>query len=324
MLAPEKRVLVVGGSGYVGQFVIQALTARGARVHVTHRPGREPRGLPGGAQLHPMEITDVASVAAVVREVAPDVVVNCAAISAIGAVEKDPEAARAVNCPRELVEEIAAEDVAPRLFVHFSTDIVFDGDPSKVYDEDCAPAPVNAYGRMKAEFDAHLAGRSRPVCVVLRPTNIIGPLHPYGATGGTKFLQWLDGRLQADEATKVFDDEYRNYIWVEDLAEVVVRLVEDFPLRQPPHALMHCGGPEALSRLDVARALAAAKGYADTYREVAGGAELPRVVPTKRADVDLGYASPLCVRFRSERVEAYMGRPMRPIAECIRAHASRI
>lgn len=316
-------VLVVGGSGYVAQFVIQALLSCGVCVHATHRANREVNEFPSAIIWHVVDYKDTEAIAVVLRKVKANVVVNCGAMSALGACEKDPEAAAAANCPRGLVHALAAEAAGvPRLFVHFSTDIVFDGDPSKVYDEDSAPAPVNTYGKLKAEFDAFLAERTEPHCAVLRLTNVLGPRHPYVSTG-TKFLQWLDGQLRNNSPTTLFEDEFRNYVWVEDIAAVVVRLVEDFRTKPPPHRLMHCGGPDALSRVDVALALAAAKGYSATYR-TEEGQEFPRVVPAKRSSVDLGYASPLCVRITSGRAEAYMGRPFRPIDDCIRENVLRI
>lgn len=319
-------VLLVGGSGYVGQFLTRALLERGFRVHVSHRPGREPTVLPPEVRLVALDFTDAESTAAVLRSVAPGAVVNCAAIAGLGACEKDPEAAMAANCPKGLVDAVANEGVGPggtRLFIHFSTDIVFAGDPAVLHDEDTAVGPVNVYGRSKAAFDAHLVSRTAPTCVVLRPTNIVGPRHPYGNSGGAKFLQWLDSRLRADEQTKLFQDEYRNYVWVEDLVAVAVKLIEDFPSARPQHALMHCGGPDALNRVQVAEALAAAKGYSLTFRPE-GGEELQRVAPSPRAEVDLGYPSPLCIRFKSSRAEEFLGRPMRSIAECCRASADLI
>eukprot|EP00401_Gymnodinium_catenatum_P077207 CAMPEP_0117491904 /NCGR_PEP_ID=MMETSP0784-20121206/18307_1 /TAXON_ID=39447 /ORGANISM="" /LENGTH=336 /DNA_ID=CAMNT_0005286709 /DNA_START=68 /DNA_END=1078 /DNA_ORIENTATION=+ len=324
----SKRILVVGGSSYVAQFLIRALLDRPAggtplELHATHRPGRVLEGYPEALRFHPMDPTDAASVAAVLASVAPGVVVNCAAMSGLGPCEKDPTGAMLINCPKGLVEATAAQAAGePRLFVHFSTDIVFDGDAEKVYDEESSPAPVNAYGRSKAEFDAFLADCSTPTCVVLRPTNILGPAHPYAITG-KKFLQWVDDRLRIDECTKLFEDEYRNYVWVEDLVAVAVTLIEGFPTKPPAYPLIHCGGPEPLNRLDIAAALATAKRYGLSYKGE-GGADLPRIVPVKRAEVDLGYPSPLCVRFASPRVESILGRPMRPVAECINTSVDQI
>eukprot|EP00971_Amphidinium_carterae_P176136 3491478-Amphidinium_carterae.1 len=182
------------------------------------------------------------------------------------------------------------------------------------------------------------------------------PRHPYVSTG-MKFLQWLDGQLQKDEPSKLFVDEYRNYVWVEDLVAVTVKLIEDFPGKPPAFRLMHCGGPDSLNRMQVAESLAAAKGYALEYKSEDG--MLPRTLPTQRAEVDLGlckqtrhssslpnismcsalccnenyfvfrcastgYPSPLCIRFSSDKVEAFMGRPMRAISECIGQSKDRI
>merc|ERR1712224_1141429 len=106
-----------------------------------------------------------------------------------------------------------------------------------------------------------------------------------------------------------------NYVWVGDVVEVVKKLIENFPEKPPPHKLMHCGGPEALNRVQVATTLAHAKGYSLTYKNT-DGSEVEKMVPTKREAIDLGYPSPLCIRFRSEVVQEVLGRPLRSIADC--------
>mmetsp|Transcript_58467 Transcript_58467/g.163823 ORF Transcript_58467/g.163823 Transcript_58467/m.163823 type:complete len:323 (-) Transcript_58467:79-1047(-) len=320
----ETTVLVLGGTGYVGQFVVRALLDRpGTRVHVAHRPSRDASFLPEAVRRHGVDLTSAEAVEALLAEVRPAIVVNCAAMSALGACEKDPVGAEAANCPRHFVEALAkSAGGAPRLFVHFSTDIVYAGDPSEVYDEETVPVPVNTYGKLKAEFDAYLAERAEPACIVLRPSNIVGPVHPYASTG-TKFLQWLGGQLQKDEPTKVFNDEHRNYTWVEDLVAMVLRLIDAFPSSLPKHRLFICGGPEALTRVDVARSLAEAKGWPLTFRGP-DGEERQRLEPAPRASVDLGYPSPLCIRMCSARAEEFLRRRFRSLAECVKEDPSRV
>eukprot|EP00927_Polykrikos_kofoidii_P025483 TRINITY_DN22873_c0_g1_i1.p1 TRINITY_DN22873_c0_g1~~TRINITY_DN22873_c0_g1_i1.p1 ORF type:complete len:366 (+),score=45.70 TRINITY_DN22873_c0_g1_i1:48-1100(+) len=330
----RQTVLVLGGFGYVAQFVIEALLGRADaggddapfRVHATHRPGRETKGFPHAVTLHSLDFGDADAIAALLEAVAPNIVVNCAAMAGLGVCEKDPTAAFVANCPRHLVDVLAAQSaLEPRLLIHFSTDIVFNGDPANLFDEDAALTPINVYGQSKAEFDEYLVGRAQPTCVVLRSSNILGPVHPYVATG-KKFLQWLDDRLQAHETTSLFEDEYRNYVWIDDLVAVVMKLIDDFPSKPPPYRLFHCGGPDTLNRVDVARALAEAKRYSPTYSTKENGTDVEknRVLPIKRSEVDLGYPAPLCLRFVSSRIEALLGRPLRSVQDCIVANVSRI
>jgi len=318
--------LVVGGNGYLGQFVVQGLLARGILVHATYHSREPPESLGKAAPCHQLDSSNEPQLRALITEIKPDVLVNCAAMSAVGRCEKDPAAAQRANCPFGLVSALG-ELQAPGLLVHCSTDLVFGGDADTLYTEDCAPLPVNEYGRVKAKFDQFLLGHTgEPRCVVLRLSNILGPRPPYGPAEGTKFLQWLDARLALDESSGIFEDEIRNYVWVRDLVDIVTKLVSDFvsgSFTMDAPRLFHCGGPNALSRADLAHVVAAARGHCLTFR-VAEGAEQQKIKPTKRADVDLGYASPLCVRLQSSRVEALLGRPMQRIEDAVTAEAGSI
>lgn len=324
------RVLVVGGTGYVAQFVLRGLLSQGAaEVHITYH-NRAPTGKLTEVPAHQLDLTDLTRTAAIVKDIRPDIIVNCAAAPGLGFCQKSPDIAALVNSkgPQTMVEalaEIAGDGNC--LFVHFSTDIVFDGDATKVYDEAVVPEPLNVYGRVKADIDAFLQNRDAPPhAVVIRPTNVIGPKPPFGEAGGTKFLQWLDSRLQAKEPSKLFVDELRNYVWVEDLVDVTLKLIADFTSNGGgvlPGKLLHCGGPESLNRVEVAERLAAAKGY-DLAYTAEGGKREPKIVPTPRAALDLGYESPLVVKVCSRRVEAYMGRSMRNIGDAIREQFAKI
>lgn len=309
METSSRSVLLLGGAGYVGQFILQALLAEGyGPLHVTHRPSRVPQGLPPAIQLHELDLAASADAIA-------------ALLSGLGPCEKDPQMAMAVNCPVPLLDALALE--APSVpLVHFSTDIVFEGVQDEVYEEASETKALNVYGQSKAAFDQILLGRTAPFSVILRPSNILGPKPPFpsASAGGTKFLQWLDSRLQLPEQTKLFNDELRNYSWVEDLVEIVMKLLRDFGKAQVPR-LMHCGGPIAMTRVQVAECLAAAKGNPLEFQDQSGTSQ-SRIVPVARDEIDLGYTSPLSVVLRSSLVETYLGRPLRKVTDCIQASLS--
>ncbi|MGC2635580.1 MAG: dTDP-4-dehydrorhamnose reductase, partial [Acidobacteriaceae bacterium] len=97
------------------------------------------------------EIADLASpgqLRAIVRRVQPHVILNAAAYTAVDRAESEPQVAAAVNerAPRILAEEARQINA---LFVHYSTDYVFDGSKLEPWTEDDAPHPLNAYGAGK-------------------------------------------------------------------------------------------------------------------------------------------------------------------------------
>lgn len=90
------------------------------------------------------------------RSIQPDVVVNAAAYTAVDKAESDIERARLVNATTpEAVARWAAEHGA--LFVHYSTDYVFDGSGTDARAEDSATAPLSVYGQTKLEGEQAIA-----------------------------------------------------------------------------------------------------------------------------------------------------------------------
>lgn len=128
------RVLVTGAAGQLGRDVARTWQKAGDTVLAADRSV--------------LDVTHREAVHEAVAEWRPDVVVNCAAWTAVDACEADPERARAVNghAVRWLAEAVDA--VGARL-VHVSTDYVFDGAKSSPYLENDVTHPQCVYGQTK-------------------------------------------------------------------------------------------------------------------------------------------------------------------------------
>lgn len=137
------RFLVVGGNGQVGHALLDPLARRG-EVIATTRSGQ----LPDGSPCLAADVSDTGSLAGLVQQVAPDLVLNASAYTAVDRAEDEPELAHRVNAlaPGALAQACAAAGVP---LVHFSTDYVFDGSGTRPYREDDPTAPLGVYGASK-------------------------------------------------------------------------------------------------------------------------------------------------------------------------------
>lgn len=137
------KVLLLGANGQVGHELRRALAPLGDIVCTT-RGGT----LDDGTRCDTADFDDPASLPALVERVAPDVVVNAAAYTAVDRAETERDAAFRANAeaPRELARACADRDA---LLVHYSTDYVFDGTGTRPYREDDPTAPLGVYGASK-------------------------------------------------------------------------------------------------------------------------------------------------------------------------------
>ena len=308
------RALIVGGSGYLGQFVIRAMLDAGyERVDYTYASNP----LPDVSESCVGHVADVATgrgvreaIDAALRSGGLDVVVNCAAISSPGACEKDPDAANATNVPKHLLVALrerfppvtrgdTGQDPAAKkpLFVHLSTDQVYAGDSENNLEGHGAHvAPVNAYGRSKLAAEK-MTRESWPHAqtVVLRSSIITGPQSPFTPVKRPLFLEFVAEALRRPNVETVFDeDEFRCPIAAADLARHILVLAAAKP--GTARGVFNAGGPDRLSRVDMAKRAAAALHISDG-----------NVVAARAACADRGVASPLDISMDSSKLERATG-----------------
>lgn len=138
------KVLLLGGNGQVGWELRRSLSPLGDVI----APLRDDPDLCGN-------LADLAGLRTTVRKLAPQLVVNAAAYTAVDRAEADREAARAINA--EAVAVLAQEAQAMGAWmIHFSTDYVFDGSGERPWVESDQPAPLNSYGASKLEGERRL------------------------------------------------------------------------------------------------------------------------------------------------------------------------
>jgi dTDP-4-dehydrorhamnose reductase len=137
------KILLFGANGQVGHELRRSLAPLGELV-VTTRSGMFDDGKP--CEVADFDAPD--ALPAMIERVAPDVVVNAAAYTAVDRAESDRDAAFRANAaaPQRIADACAARDA---LLIHYSTDYVFDGTGKRPYREDDPTSPLGVYGESK-------------------------------------------------------------------------------------------------------------------------------------------------------------------------------
>ena len=196
------RWLVTGAGGMLGQDVVTCLERCGETVLALSRAD--------------LDITDQAAVTATVLDRRPDIVVNCAAWTAVDEAEAHEDEALAVNVGgARLVAQACATSGA--CLIQISTDYVFAGDARRPYAEHDRCVPRTAYGRTK------LAGE-RAVAELLPGSGyIVRTAWLYGAHG-PNFVRTMIGLERNRAVVDVVDDQRGQPTWTMDVAGQVIAL----------------------------------------------------------------------------------------------------
>ena len=202
------RVLVTGANGQLGSELVRLYN---------ERSGDEVLSI----DLPDLDITSTESVAHTVPGFKPDVVINCAAWTAVDAAEENEAAALLVN--GEGPETLAAAcRVTGACLVQISTDYVFSGEASSPYGEDATPDPRSAYGRTK------LAGEEAVQSMLPDAHYIVRTAWLYGHEGNNFVKTML--RLESErETVDVVDDQIGQPTYAADLAAQIVALLDARP-----------------------------------------------------------------------------------------------
>jgi dTDP-4-dehydrorhamnose reductase len=228
------RILLLGCKGQVGWELQRSLAPLGELVACDF-------DTPGEAKA---DFSDPAALAALVRRVQPQLIVNAAAHTAVDKAEGEPEFARTLNAtaPGVLAREAAASGA---LLVHYSTDYVFDGSGSAPRDEDAPAAPLSVYGRTKREGE-ELVRASGCHHLVLRTSWV------YAARGGNFARTML--RLAAErDSLNVIDDQIGAPTGAELLADVTAHAARRVLAEPALAGTYHCVAGGETSWFDYAR-----------------------------------------------------------------------
>ena len=213
------KILLFGKNGQVGWELQRSLAPLGELV-----------ALSSNNEGYCGDFADLDGIARTVRKVAPDVIVNAAAHTAVDRAEGEPELARTINAaaPGVLAREAAALGA---WLVHYSTDYVFDGSGERPWLETDATAPLNIYGATKLEGEQAIT-QSGCKHLIFRTSWV------YGARGGN-FAKTMLRLAQERDSLKVIDDQIGAPTGADLLADVTAHAIRTARFRPELSGLYH-------------------------------------------------------------------------------------
>ncbi len=196
------RLLVTGAAGLLGREIVDIF-----------RPGFDV----GGVDLRECDVTRPEDVRRTIGGFRPDIVVHCAAYTAVDKAESEEAIATAVNAggTRNVARECRTRGA---VLVTYGTDYVFDGTSGRPYVEDDAAHPLSAYGRSKWAAEEALREEA-PDHLLIRTQWLFGP-------HGRNFVFAILDRARRGEPLRVVSDQRGSPTYTRDLAEATRRLID--------------------------------------------------------------------------------------------------
>ena len=195
------RLLVTGANGQIGWELARSLMPLG---HVT------------AMNRDACDLARPEMLPEIVRGARPDVLVNAAGYTAVDKAEREESLATLINATAVGVLAQTARQIGA-LFVHYSTDYVFDGAKDGPYAEDDPPGPLNAYGRSKLGGEAAIrdAGGDH---LILRTSWIY-------AARGHNFLKTIRRLAREGKALRIVDDQIGAPTWARNVADATAHVI---------------------------------------------------------------------------------------------------
>lgn len=194
------KIWITGAGGMLGQDLCRIAVESGWQISATDRE---------------IDITDASAVTTHLENIRPQVVINCAAYTAVDKAESESELNRRINTegPAILGTCTARYNIG---VIHISTDYVLSGAPPEPLREDAPYAPLNAYGRTKATGEQALIA-ANPLHWIVRTAWLYG-------LQGPNFVKTMLRLMAEKEQLTVVEDQLGNPTWTEDLCRALLAI----------------------------------------------------------------------------------------------------
>lgn len=230
-----KKMLVLGGSGFVGSTLINH-TFKQFNIHYTYNNNKKNfLDLPS----HKLNLLkDFSSFEKIMKIFSPDIIVHIIGNPSVDDCEKNPELAKQLHVTQTKKIVDLASDINSKI-IFLSTDAVFSGKEAKKYVETDPTCPINVYGKTKVEAEKIILKNSNNV--VLRPAVI------YGWHTKSRFTNWIIESLQNKKFVDPHNDQFNTPTLVNDLVFSIEQIIE-----KNISGLFHATGKTCVNRYELA------------------------------------------------------------------------
>mmetsp|Transcript_17135 Transcript_17135/g.25962 ORF Transcript_17135/g.25962 Transcript_17135/m.25962 type:complete len:329 (-) Transcript_17135:3977-4963(-) len=318
------KILLTGASGFLGQHFLYALMDKteGNEIFAIFRSSetfsissylqQETSKVASIVHIHKLDLTNIDDVDSYFETHGTfDVCFHLAALSSPRACHENPQYAKLINIPTHFIKILKDTPV-----IALSTDQVYCGTQAP-YLESAKTGPVNIYAETKLNLESLLLARdscrTKPA-ICLRSSIILGPLAPFGDAHST-FLHFCKSR--EGQMTTFYSDEIRSVVNVNDVTHILLHFhnaVKDGTFKDMNSRAYNMGGPERISRMDMAVAVAEHCGL-ENYKNCFISAEKAKI---QSSGEDALLLSPLDISMCSSDLEELVGIKFHNLASTVR------
>ncbi len=285
-----KRLLITGGSGFLGGHLVQ----HAAEVYDVHATWQT-HPYQNSAVWHRLDLTDINAIEKMIDRILPDAIIHNAAFAQVDACEQSKERADLINVQASQMLARLARQLNAR-FIFVSTDMVFDGKRGN-YCETDLPNPINYYGLTKVKAENAVL-TAHPGAVLARTALIYGT----SVTQHRSFYEVMLEKFRLRQPVPLFYDQFRTPIWVQNLADCLLELVDN-----SFYGTVHLAGPERMDRYSFGEQAAKTFGFS-----------MELLVRKSMHDVHMQAARPCDVSLNTSKAATLLKTPLMNLAEALR------
>ena len=219
-----KKILITGGNGQLGNCFSLMFNKKYNLLTLSKTE---------------FDITSTEKIRTIIKKHNPEIIINCAAMTDVDGCEDNPILAENINALA--IKNLL--NIFKGLFIHISTDYVFDGKEGP-YKESDIPNPINVYGKTKYVGEEIVTHHSKQ-WVILR-TNVL-----FDLASKASFVSWVVNSLRENKEIFVVNDQINNPIWINDFAKII-----DLVIANDLRGLFHVGSDTLCSRYEFAKMIA--------------------------------------------------------------------